>query len=73
VLLIDEVDKADLEFPNDLLRELDEMRFSIIETNDEVLARHRPVVMITSNNERNCQTLSCGAASSTTSSSPIRR
>ena len=52
VLLIDEVDKADLEFPNDLLRELDEMRFSIIETNDEVLARHRPVVMITSNNEK---------------------
>jgi MoxR-like ATPase len=52
VLLIDEVDKADLEFPNDLLRELDEMRFSIIETNDEVLARQRPVVMITSNNEK---------------------
>jgi MoxR-like ATPase len=52
VLLIDEVDKADLEFPNDLLRELDEMRFSIIETSDEVLARHRPVVMITSNNEK---------------------
>ncbi len=52
VLLIDEVDKADLEFPNDLLRELDEMRFSIIETNDEVVARHRPVVMITSNNEK---------------------
>jgi len=52
VLLIDEVDKADLEFPNDLLRELDEMRFSIIETNDEIIARHRPVVMITSNNEK---------------------
>ncbi|MFN8626642.1 MAG: MoxR family ATPase [Candidatus Binatia bacterium] len=52
VLLIDEVDKADLEFPNDLLRELDEMRFSIVETNDEVVARHRPVVMITSNNEK---------------------
>lgn len=52
VLLIDEIDKADLEFPNDLLRELDEMRFSIIETNEEISARHRPVVMITSNNEK---------------------
>ena len=52
VLLIDEVDKADLEFPNDLLRELDEMRFSIIETSEEIVAQHRPVVMITSNNEK---------------------
>ena len=52
VLLIDEVDKADLEFPNDLLRELDEMRFTIIETGEEVTARERPVVMITSNNEK---------------------
>jgi MoxR-like ATPase len=52
VLLIDEVDKADLEFPNDLLRELDEMRFSIIETGDEIVARERPVVLITSNNEK---------------------
>ena len=52
VLLIDEIDKADLEFPNDLLRELDEMRFSIIETSEEIVARHRPVVMITSNNEK---------------------
>jgi MoxR-like ATPase len=52
VLLIDEIDKADLEFPNDLLRELDEMRFSIIETNEEIVAQHRPVVMITSNNEK---------------------
>jgi MoxR-like ATPase len=52
VLLIDEVDKADLEFPNDLLRELDEMRFSIVETNEEVVARQRPVVIITSNNEK---------------------
>ena len=52
VLLIDEIDKADLEFPNDLLRELDEMRFSIVETGDEITARHRPVVMITSNNEK---------------------
>jgi MoxR-like ATPase len=52
VLLIDEVDKADLEFPNDLLLELDEMRFKIVETNEEVKARHRPVVLITSNNEK---------------------
>jgi MoxR-like ATPase len=52
VLLIDEIDKADLEFPNDLLRELDEMRFTIIETKEEIVAHHRPVVMITSNNEK---------------------
>src|SRR5512147_2627950 len=52
VLLIDEVDKADLEFPNDLLRELDEMKFTVIETGDEVSARERPIVIITSNNEK---------------------
>ena len=52
VLLIDEVDKADIEFPNDLLHELDRMRFHINETNEEVSARHRPVVIITSNNEK---------------------
>jgi len=52
VLLIDEIDKADLEFPNDLLRELDEMRFTVVETGDEVVAQHRPVVLITSNNEK---------------------
>jgi MoxR-like ATPase len=52
VLLIDEVDKADLEFPNDLLRELDEMRFTVVETGDEVVARERPVMIITSNNEK---------------------
>jgi len=52
VLLIDEIDKADLEFPNDLLRELDEMRFSIVETGEEVVARERPIVLITSNNEK---------------------
>lgn len=52
ILLIDEVDKADLEFPNDLLRELDEMRFTISETGDEVVAKERPVVVITSNNEK---------------------
>ncbi len=52
VLLIDEVDKADIEFPNDLLHELDRMRFSIFETGDEVVAKERPVVIITSNNEK---------------------
>ncbi|UJR80991.1 AAA family ATPase [Sandaracinus amylolyticus] len=52
VLLIDEVDKADIEFPNDLLHELDRMRFRVNETDDEVAASHRPVVIITSNNEK---------------------
>ena len=52
VLLIDEVDKADLEFPNDLLHELDCMRFRIQETNDEIVAKERPIVIITSNNEK---------------------
>jgi MoxR-like ATPase len=52
VLLIDEVDKADIEFPNDLLHELDRMRFVIPETGDEIIARDRPVVIITSNNEK---------------------
>jgi len=52
VLLIDEVDKADLEFPNDLLHEIDEMRFTITETGDEVVARERPIVIVTSNNEK---------------------
>ncbi len=52
VLLIDEIDKADLEFPNDLLHELDRMRFRIIETDREVVATQRPVVIITSNNEK---------------------
>jgi MoxR-like ATPase len=52
VLLIDEIDKADLEFPNDLLHELDRMRFRVVETGDEVTAKERPVVVITSNNEK---------------------
>ncbi len=52
VLLIDEVDKADLEFPNDLLHELDRMRFRVSETGDEIAAQQRPVVIITSNNEK---------------------
>ncbi len=52
VLLIDEVDKADIEFPNDLLLELDRMEFFVYETRQTVTARHRPVVIITSNNEK---------------------
>ena len=52
VLLIDEIDKADIEFPNDLLRELDRMEFYVYETQELVKATHRPLVMITSNNEK---------------------
>ncbi len=52
VLLIDEIDKADLEFPNDLLHELDTMKFRIDETGREVAAKERPIVIITSNNEK---------------------
>jgi MoxR-like ATPase len=52
VLLIDEIDKADLEFPNDLLREIDRMEFYVYETREMVKALHRPLVIITSNNEK---------------------
>src|SRR5256885_4412157 len=52
VLLIDEVDKPDIEFPNDLLRELDRMEFYVYETQQLVKARHRPIIIITSNNEK---------------------
>ena len=52
VLLIDEIDKADIEFPNDLLQELDRMEFFVYETGETVRATHRPVVIITSNNEK---------------------
>jgi MoxR-like ATPase len=52
VLLIDEVDKADIEFPNDLLQELDRMEFHVYETGETVRAIHRPIVIITSNNEK---------------------
>ena len=52
VLLVDEIDKADLEFPNDLLHELDRMRFFVTETGDEVIARERPIILITSNAEK---------------------
>src|SRR6202790_1065214 len=52
VVLIDEVDKADIEFPNDLLLELDRMQFFVYETRKTITAKHRPVVIITSNNEK---------------------
>ena len=52
VLLIDEIDKADIEFPNDLLQELDRMEFYVYETNETVKAKQRPIVIITSNNEK---------------------
>ena len=52
VLLIDEIDKADIEFPNDLLRELDRMEFYVYETQELVQAKHRPIIVITSNNEK---------------------
>ena len=52
IVLIDEVDKADIEFPNDLLRELDRMEFYVYETRQLIKARHRPLVFITSNNEK---------------------
>jgi MoxR-like ATPase len=52
VVLIDEIDKADIEFPNDLLLELDRMQFFVYETRQTVVAKHRPVVIITSNNEK---------------------
>jgi MoxR-like ATPase len=52
VVLVDEIDKADIEFPNDLLRELDRMEFHVYETRRTVTARHRPVILITSNNEK---------------------
>ena len=52
VLLIDEIDKADIEFPNDLLQELDRMEFSVYETQETIKAKHRPLMIITSNNEK---------------------
>ena len=52
VLLIDEIDKADIEFPNDLLQELDRMEFDVYETDETISAKHRPIVIITSNNEK---------------------
>ena len=52
VLLIDEIDKADIEFPNDLLTELDKMEFHVYETQQTIKAKHRPIIIITSNNEK---------------------
>ena len=52
VLLIDEIDKADIEFPNDLLHELDKMEFHVYETGQQIVAKHRPIIIITSNNEK---------------------
>ena len=52
VVLIDEIDKADIEFPNDLLRELDRMEFHVYETRQTIQARHKPLIIITSNNEK---------------------
>ena len=52
ILLIDEVDKADIEFPNDLLLEIDKMEFHVYETGERIVAKHRPIVIITSNNEK---------------------
>ncbi|MCK9238552.1 MAG: MoxR family ATPase [Thiopseudomonas sp.] len=52
ILLIDEIDKADIEFPNDLLQELDKMEFYVYETDETIKAKHRPIIIITSNNEK---------------------
>jgi len=52
VLLIDEIDKADIEFPNDLLLEIDKMEFFVYETQERIVAKNRPIVLITSNNEK---------------------
>ena len=52
VLLIDEIDKADIEFPNDLLTEIDKMEFFVYETGETIKAKHRPIIIITSNNEK---------------------
>jgi MoxR-like ATPase len=73
VLLIDEIDKADIEFPNDLLQELDRMEFFVYETGETVRARNRPIVIITSNNEKELPDAFLRRCFSTTSSSPIPR
>ena len=74
VLLIDEIDKADIEFPNDLLQEIDRMEFFVYETGETVKAKHRPVVVITSNNEKELpDAFLRRLASSTTSTSRIGR
>ena len=67
-LLIDEIDKADIEFPNDLLRELDRMEFYCYETRQLIKAKNRPLVLSPRTMKKNCQTRFCAAASFTTSS-----
>jgi len=52
ILLIDEIDKADIEFPNDLLQEIDKMEFYVYETDETIKAKNRPIIIITSNNEK---------------------
>ena len=72
VLLIDEIDKADIEFPNDLLQELDRMSFDVYETQERIEAKERPIVVITSNNEKELpDAFPAALLSSTISSSQI--
>ncbi len=73
IVLIDEIDKADIEFPNDLLRELDRMEFHVYETQQTVRARHRPLVVITSNNEEERPDAFLRRCSSITSASRTAR
>lgn len=73
VLLIDEIDKADLEFPNDLLAEIDEMRFYIHETREEIIAKNRPMVVITSNSEKELPDPFYAAVCFTSSNSPMKK
>ncbi len=70
VVLIDEIDKADIEFPNDLLRELDRMEFYVYETHETIRRRTGRSSSSRRTTRRNCRTHSCAAASSTTSASP---
>ena len=73
VLLIDEVDKADIEFPNDLLQELDRMEFFVYETGETIKADVRPIVIITSNNEKELPDAFLRRCFSITSASPMSR
>ena len=73
VLLIEEIDKADLEFPNDLLWELDQMNFYIPETKETIVAKHRPIVVITSNAEKELPDAFLRRCISTILPSPIRK
>ena len=73
VLLIDEIDKADIEFPNDLLQELDRMEFFVYETGETIKARRRPIVIITSNNEKELPDAFLRRCWSGTSNPPPRR